>query len=120
MKFLKYEFANWATEKANIQITNEAGESVWNSDLVAAVVELGKICTQLEVNEQGEEVCVSWKPKYAVDILWQAEALESYNSSVVWPAPCGVHVFAGWEESYSSEYCSANPESTYCQTASEQ
>jgi hypothetical protein len=119
MKFLKYEFADWATAKAAIQKTTTSldgiTETTWNTELVAAVVELGQICTQWETNEQGEQACTAVNPNYAVDILWQNEPLEEYAASIVWPAPCGVHVFAGWEDAYSQEYCAANPDAAYCQ-----
>lgn len=114
MEFLKYEFADWATAKAAIEKTEE-GVTTWNTDLVVAVVELGHICTQWETNEQGEQVCVSENPNYAVDILWQNEPLAAYADSVVWPAPCGIHIFAGWEQVYAQEYCDANPDAAYCQ-----
>lgn len=116
MKFLKYEFtpAQWATAKAKIETTDAEGNTTWNSELVTGVVELGYICTEWGTDEEGNQVCVKTSPKYAVDILWTDEPLAtSFASYVVWPAPCGVHVFAGWEEVYAEEYCKANPE--YCQ-----
>ena len=108
MKYLKYEFADWTNEKAKIQKTTISldgiTETTWNTDLVAAVVELGNICTQWETNEQGENICVAQNPNYAVDILWQDEPIADYAAFIVWPAPCGVHVFAGWESNYAEEY----------------
>jgi len=114
MKTLKYEFtpAQWATAKAKIETTNPEGETSWNSELVTAVVELGYLCT--ETDEEGK--CLKTSPKYAVDILWTGEPLAtSFASYVVWPAPCGVHIIAGWEQAYAEEYCKANPEAAYCQ-----
>jgi hypothetical protein len=122
MEFLKYEFADWATAKKAIEKTTTSldgiTETTWNTELVVAVVELGHICTQWETNEQGERVCVAENPNYAVDILWQNEPLAAYVESVVWPAPCGIHIFAGWEEVYAAEYCAANPDAAYCQSPS--
>jgi hypothetical protein len=112
--FRKYEWTptQWATAKSKIQTTNEEGETTWDATKVVAVVELGHIC--LERNEEGE--CVSTSPKYAVDILWTDKpATTSFASYVVWPEPCGIHVFAGWEEAYAEEYCKANPSAAYCQ-----
>jgi hypothetical protein len=116
MKFLKYEFTptQWATAKAKIETTD--GEVTWDATKVTAVVELGHLCTQWETDAEGNQVCEVTSPKYAVDILWAAEPLvTSFASYVVWPAPCGVHIFAGWESAYESEYCVANPDASYCQ-----
>ena len=121
MKFLKYEFtpSQWATAKAKIEITttNPEGESVttWDASKVIAVVELGHLCTQWGTDAEGNRVCEVESPKYAVDILWADQPLASFDSSVVWPEPCGVHVFAGWEAQYAKDYCAANPSAAYCQ-----
>jgi len=117
MKFLKYEFtpAQWATAKAKIQVTNEEGEPTWDATKVVAVVELGHLCTQWGTDAEGNQVCEVTSPKYAVDILWTDQPLTtSFASYVVWPAPCGVHIFAGWEQAYATEYCAANPDAEYC------
>ena len=117
MKFLKYEFtaAQWATAKAKIEVTNEGLEgpvTSWDAEKVAAVVELGKLC--LEHDEEGK--CIKEASKISVDILWAREPLTtSFASYVVWPEPCGVHVFAGWEAQYAADYCAANPKAAYCQ-----
>jgi hypothetical protein len=115
MKFLKYEFTptQWATAKAKIETTD--GEVTWDATKVTAVVELGHLCTQWGTDAEGNQVCEVTSPKYAVDILWAAEPLvEDFAAYVVWPAPCGVHIFAGWEAAYESEYCVANPDAEYC------
>jgi len=112
MKFLKYEFTptQWATAKAKIETTD--GEVTWDATKVTAVVELGHLCTAKDAEGQ----CITTSPMYAVDILWAAEPLvEDFAAYVVWPAPCGIHVFAGWEAAYESEYCVANPDAFYCQ-----
>ena len=120
MKFLKYEFtpSQWATAKAKIETTGTDPEgetyTTWNSELVTAVVELGYLCTQWGTDAEGNKVCEVTSPKYAVDILWTAEPLASFDANVVWPAPCGIHVFAGWESAYATEYCVANPTAEYC------
>jgi hypothetical protein len=118
MTYKKYEFTptQWATAKAKIETTatDPEGETytTWDSSKVIAVVELGFLCT--EHNEEGE--CIKTSPKYAVDILWTDQpATTSFASYVVWPDPCGVHVFAGWEAAYAADYCVANPEAAYCQ-----
>jgi hypothetical protein len=122
MKFLKYEFTptQWATAKAKIELTGTDPEgetyTYWNPELVTAVVELGHLCTEWGTDAEGNKVCEVTSPKYAVDILWTNEPLvASFAPYVVWPSPCGVHIFAGWESAYESEYCVANPDAAYCQ-----
>jgi hypothetical protein len=118
MKFLKYEYTpvQWEAAKKKIELTGTDPEgetyTYYNPELITAVVELGYIC--LETDAEGK--CIKSSPKYAVDILWTAEPLvASFAAYVVWPAPCGVHIFAGWESAYESEYCVANPDAAYCQ-----
>ena len=118
MKFLKYEFTptQWATAKAKIQVTPEEGETTWDATKVVAVVELGKLCTEWGTDDEGMPVCVKESNKISVDILWADQPLTtSFGSYVVWPAPCGIHVFAGWEAQYAKDYCEANPSAAYCQ-----
>ena len=114
--FRKYEFTptNWATAKAAIETTTE-DVTMWNTDLVVAVVELGHLCTAWGTDAEGMPVCEVESPMYAVDILWTAEPLASFDANIVWPDPCGVHVFAGWEAQYELDYCAANPGAAYCQ-----
>lgn len=120
MKFRKYGFvpSSWETLRAQIEQTIESPEgnqTSWNSELVTALVELGHICEQWGVDEEGNPVCEATSPLYAVDILWANEPLEDFSEFVVWPAPVGIHVFAGWESQYAIDYCEANPEAEYCQ-----
>lgn len=120
--FRKYEFTptQWATAKAKIETitTNPEGESVttWDASKVIAVVELGKLCTEWGTDEEGNRVCVKESSKVSVDILWADQpGTTSFSSYVVWPEPCGVHIFAGWEAQYAKDYCEANPSAAYCQ-----
>jgi len=118
MKFLKYGFYNpaaWDAAKAQITVTDEEGNETWDSTKVVAVVELGNICLQWGTDAEGNRVCEVESPMYAVDILWVDQPLASFDSSVVFPEPCGVHVFAGWEAQYAKDYCVANPSAAYCQ-----
>ena len=122
MKFLKYEYTpvQWEAAKKKIELTGTDPEgetyTYWNSELVTAVHEIGYICLEYGKDAEGMPVCVKSSPKYAVDILWANEPLvASFAPYVVWPAPCGVHIFAGWESAYESEYCVANPDAAYCQ-----
>ena len=105
MKFLKFEFANeaeWLTVKDSLY---EDGVLIPE---VTAIHEIGNIC--LATNEEGE--CIDLSTKYAVDML--CEEIEWLAPFVVWPNPDGVHIFAGWAETYTAEFCKINPDSPYC------
>jgi hypothetical protein len=119
MKFLKYQMApaQWGTLKPQIQKTTEGPEGPvvsWDAEKVTAVVELGFLCEQWGTDAEGNQVCEVTSPLYAVDILWVEDQLADFASYVVWPEPCGVHIFAGWESAYATEYCVANPTAAYC------
>ena len=105
MKFLKFEFENeaeWLTVKDSLY---EDGTLIPE---VTAIHEIGFIC--LATNEEGE--CIDLSTKYAVDML--CEEIEWLAPFVVYPNPCGVHIFAGWAETYTAEFCKVNPDSPYC------
>ena len=105
MKFLKFEFLNeaeWLTVKDSLY---EDGVLIPE---VTAIHEIGNIC--LATNEEGE--CIDLSTKYAVDML--CEEIEWLAPFVVWPNPDGVHIFAGWAETYTAEFCKINPDSPYC------
>jgi hypothetical protein len=113
MKFYKYEFptqAAWESAKATISTTDEEGNTIYNSEVVA-VHEIGNICFATNP-ETGE--CTDLSTEWAVDILWQDLEPVDFVAYKVYPVPCGVHVFAGWESAYSQEYCSIYPDSDYC------
>jgi hypothetical protein len=38
------------------------------------------------------------------DILFQDACPASLNVYIVWPTPCGVHSFLGWDEQYTADY----------------
>ena len=119
MKFLKYEFTATQYKAAMDKITqtDEEGNTSY-TDAVAAVVDLGKLVkTPATFDEEGNELTpATYATKISVDILWADQPLTtSFASYVVWPEPCGVHVFAGWERQYALDYCEANPNAAYCQ-----
>jgi hypothetical protein len=116
MKFLKYEFtpSQWATLRKLIEVTHEDTTS-W-SDLITAVHEIGHIVLTPAVMNGMEVVTPAvLSPLWAVDIIWASEPLSEFAQYVVFPKPCGVHVFAGWESIYAQEYCKAKPDAEYCQ-----
>ena len=117
--FRKYEFTatQYTAAMGKITTTNEEGETVY-TDAVVAVVDLGKLVkTPAVLDEDGNELTpATYATKISVDILWADQPLTtSFASYVVWPEPCGVHTFGGWEQQYSLDYCEANPDAAYCQ-----
>jgi hypothetical protein len=38
------------------------------------------------------------------DILFQDGCPDSMAPYIVWPAPCGVHSFLGWDAQYAADY----------------
>ena len=111
----KYEMtpAQWATARKKIEVTTDEGSS-W-SDAVLGVVELGHLEITPAVYD-GEEITTPavLSTKVAIDILWSGEPVATFASKQVWPAPCGVHTFAGWEAAYAADFCEANPNHAYC------
>jgi hypothetical protein len=106
MTFCKYEFLSeteWATYKA--KITDTDGNAI-----DCAIVEIGNIC--LATDTEGN--CTDLSPLYAVDILWNAEPLESFSTKEVFPNPVGVHTFSGDDSLYTERFCSFYPDSPYC------
>ena len=106
MIFSKYSFptlSDWTALQSSIQDENGNYKD-------CAVVEIGNIC--LATNEQGE--CTNLDPNYAVDILWNDEALDEFSSFEVFPNPIGVHTFSGCENLYKERFCEFNPDSPYC------
>ena len=41
---------------------------------------------------------------YCVDILWEGEEPKHWKPNQVWPTPCGVHSFLGWDAQYEADY----------------
>ena len=39
-----------------------------------------------------------------VDVLFNDTCPEDLAAFVVWPAPCGVHSFLGWDAQYEADY----------------
>jgi len=123
MKFRKYEFTptQWATAQKKIQkeTTNPEGEPVtyWDTDKVAVVVELGKLCTEWGTDEEGMPVCVKQNDKVSVDIVWNIEPMTtSFASYMVWPNPVGVSSMGyTLDQEYAKAFCVAKPDAAYCQ-----
>ena len=114
MQFQKFEFldqAAWAAAQATIQVTDSEGNVSYDPAVVVAVHEIGNICLATDPTT-GD--CTDLSTKWAVDIIWVDAEPANFTASQVFPAPCGIHIFAGWAEAYTKEYCNKFPESEYC------
>jgi hypothetical protein len=114
--FRKYEFTptQWATARKKIEKTGTDPEpyTYWNPDLVAVLVDLGKLCT--EWDEEGQ--CVKQNTKVSIDIVWVGEPLADFNQYIVWPNPVGVSSMGyTLDTEYAQAFCVANPAAAYCQ-----
>ena len=108
MEYLKYEFADqaaWSEKKTTIW----AEESGYNN---CHVVELGDIVlTPPTYDEEGNVLTPAITAgKFGVDIVWNESEDSAFTSFQVWPAPCGVHTFAGLESLYEAAYYAKFPD----------
>jgi hypothetical protein len=91
--FRKYSFGSKgaATTKLNALGIDEEGNPTHSH----AIVHLGNLVEQEAVlNEEGEvttEAVLS--STYHIDVLWDGEPVEAWDSAMVWCAPMGVHTF---------------------------
>ena len=118
-KFRKYEIAptTWATLKKKIQIksTTPEGETVYsyNTDLVAVVVELGKLCIEWGEDAEGNKTCIKQATKESVDIVWNAEPLADFTAYEIWCQPVGISSMGyTLDQEYTKAYCEKFPD--YC------
>jgi hypothetical protein len=75
-------------------------------DPMDSVVILGHLCEQFD----NEGNCVKVRKEFSVDVLFHAdEPSELAAPYVIWPRPCGVHAFAGWEAQYEADYNANKP-----------
>ena len=113
MKYLKYYFT--PTQKANafakITLTNEEGETSWDSSKVLAVVDLGQpILTPAVYDEEGNITTEAvLDTKHEVDILWADQPDSTMNANIVWPTPSGHHILAGFASQKSLAYVCSHP-----------
>jgi len=109
----KYEFVDEAAADASIDLLrNEEG------NLTESVVKLGYLTiTPAVIDEEGntiKEAVVS--TKYAVDVSWSTEPLQSWEAYIVFPTPMGIHNFgsSSQRDEYAKTYCELHPDSVYC------
>lgn len=118
-KFLKYEFtdAQWATARKKIEKVDEEGNAYWDTEKVAVVVELGKLCTEWGTDPEGMPICVKQNTKLSVDIVWNIEPMTtSFASCLVWPEPVGISSMGyTLDQEYLAAYCAKFPD--YCKPA---
>ena len=95
--FRKYRFATKAAASTKIAAlgTDEDGNATHGH----LVVELGhEITTPATYDEEGELLTEAvYGDGYLVDVLWDGEALSSWESSLVWCAPFGLLVMGASE-----------------------
>lgn len=93
MKFRKYEFGSQAaaTTKINALGVDEDGNPTHSH----AIVRLGHlVVTEGTYDEEGNELTAPvLSSNYSVDVLWDGEPVDSWDSAMIWCAPIGVHTF---------------------------
>jgi len=109
----KYEFVDEAEANEAIDLLRDE-----ESNLTQSVVKLGYLTIEPPViDEEGntiKEAVVS--TKYAVDVSWSTEPLQSWEAYIVWPTPMGIHNYGSsrQRDEYAKTYCQLYPESNYC------
>jgi len=66
------------------------------ADADKALQDLQPLDFAVPVGEIDKAVCV--------DVLFNDTCPEDLAAFVVWPTPCGVHSFSGWEEQYAADF----------------
>ena len=120
--FRKYELTptQWATARKKIEKTGTDPEgetyTYWNPDLVAVLVDLGKLCQEWGTDAEGNQVCVKQNTKVSIDIVWVGEPLADFNQYMIWCLPVGVSSMGyTLDTEYAQAFCVANPTAEYCQ-----
>jgi hypothetical protein len=116
--FRKYEFKN--EKEANSFIDNLGVDEDGNPSHPHSVVRLGNIVlTEGEYDSEGEVITEPvLSTNYHVDVLWQGDAVSSWDSKMVWCKPVGIHVFgssraiAEWTEKCKELHPEYFPEPT--------
>ena len=91
--FRKYSFGSKgaATTKINALGVDEEG----NPSHSHAIVHLGNLVEVAGTyNDEGEELTAPvMSSSYHIDVLWNGEPVEAWDSAMVWCAPLGLHTF---------------------------
>ena len=92
-RFRKYEFGSKAAASAKINAlgVDEDGNPTHSH----AIVRLGHlVVTEGTYDDEGEELTAPvLSDNYSVDVLWDGEPDSSWDASMIWCAPIGVHTF---------------------------
>lgn len=93
MKFRKYEFGSKAaaTTKINTLGVDDEGNPTHSH----SIVRLGHlVVTEGTYDDEGEELTAPvLADNYSVDVLWDGEPDSSWDASMIWCEPMGVHTF---------------------------
>ena len=91
--FRKYSFGSKgaATTKLNALPKDEEGNSTHSH----AIVHLGNLVEKEGTYDEEGEVITEpvLSSTYHIDVLWDGEPVESWDSAMVWCAPIGIHTF---------------------------
>jgi hypothetical protein len=110
MEFCKYEMTDlqWSNLKKKIEAKNELENTSFKG---CAVVELGHIVLTPAIMKGMVIITPAiLSNKFSIDILWNESPLIDFNKYEVFPAPCGVHSFAGLETQYAEKYYAKFPD----------
>ena len=116
--FRKYSFGSKgaATTKLNALPHDDEGNATHSH----AIVHLGNLVEKEGTYDEEGEVITEpvLSSTYHIDVLWDGEPLESWDSAMVWCAPLGVHTFgsssaiAEWTEACKALHPEYFPEPT--------
>ena len=91
--FRKYSFGSKgaATTKLNALPKDEEGNPTHSH----AIVNLGNLVEKEGTYDEEGEVITEpvLSSTYHIDVLWDGEPVESWDSAMVWCAPIGIHTF---------------------------
>ena len=109
----KYEFIDEAAANTAIDLLRDE-----EGNLTESVVKLGYLTIEPpQYDEEGNTIKKAVvSTKYAVDVSWSTEPLQSWEPFIVWPTPMGIHNYgsSSQRDEYAKTYCVLHPDSEYC------